>query len=156
MVFVVLLYVDQSSLPLAGLTMEAMAGSRTSVHVGCFTSDYSSFHWRDTQRIPKYSATGASGSILSNRISWFYDFRGPSMTIDTACSSSMVALDLACKGLWNGSSDTVSALRALTSITAASCYTGSGWRSQFYPVSIPEHRAVKHVVPLPRGSMLQF
>jgi acyl transferase domain-containing protein len=89
----------------AGLSLEDVAGSKTSVHVGCFTTDYSSYLWRDSQQIPKYSATGGAASILSNRLSWFFDLRGTSMTIDTACSSSMVALHLACEGLWNGTSD---------------------------------------------------
>lgn len=75
------------------------------MHVGCFTTDYSTYIWRDPQKIPKYSATGGAQSILSNRLSWFFDLHGSSMTIDTACSSSMVALDLACRGLWDGSSD---------------------------------------------------
>ena len=92
----------------AGVTMKDMAGSRTSVHVGCFGTDYQSTQCRDQQNIAKYSATGSSGCILSNRISWFFDLIGPSMTIDTACSSSMVAFDLACKGLWDGSVDSVS------------------------------------------------
>ncbi|KAJ4302831.1 hypothetical protein N0V90_001722 [Kalmusia sp. IMI 367209] len=89
----------------AGIVLEDIAGSKTSVHVGCFTTDYSSYLWRDAQQIPKYSATGGAASILSNRLSWFFDLRGSSMTIDTACSSSMVALDLACKDLRDGSSD---------------------------------------------------
>jgi len=88
--------------------MKDIAGSKTSVHVGCFASDYSSIQCYDKQRISKYSATGSSGCILSNRVSWFFDLNGPSMTIDTACSSSMVAFDLACKGIWNGSVDAVS------------------------------------------------
>lgn len=64
-------------------------------------------NWRNSQQIPKYSATGTASSILANRISWFYDLKGVSMTVDTACSSSMVALDLACKGIWSGECDTV-------------------------------------------------
>ena len=51
-----------------------------------------------------YLATGSGRSMLSNRISWFYDLRGPSFTIDTACSSSMVALHEACRELQDGSS----------------------------------------------------
>jgi hypothetical protein len=43
--------------------------------------------------------------MLSNRISFFYDLRGPSMTIDTGCSASMVALSQACQTIWAGESD---------------------------------------------------
>ncbi|KAL8665801.1 MAG: hypothetical protein Q9202_001923 [Teloschistes flavicans] len=90
----------------AGLSMESVAGTDTSVHVGCFTSDFMSMDWKDSQQIPKYSATGSSTSILANRISWFFDLRGPSMLVDTACSSAMIALDLACQGLRSGTSNT--------------------------------------------------
>ncbi|KAK7186534.1 polyketide synthase [Paraphaeosphaeria sporulosa] len=89
----------------AGVSLKDIAGSRTSVHVGCFSSDFHAVQCRDPLNIPKYSATGGSSCILSNRISWFFDLHGPSMTIDTACSSSMVAFDLACQGIWNGSVD---------------------------------------------------
>ena len=91
-----------------GIPMERIAGTNTSVHVGCFTADYITTNWRDSQQIPKYSATGTAASILANRLSWFYDLRGPSMTVDTACSSGMVAMDLACNGIWSGTSDIVS------------------------------------------------
>lgn len=63
--------------------------------------------WKDPQQIPKYSAIGTAGSILSNRISWFFGLKGTSMSIDTACSSSTVALDAACNGLWAGQSEMV-------------------------------------------------
>lgn len=49
----------------------------------------------DTDNLPAYFPTGVAPSCLSNRVSWFYDLRGPSMTVDTACSSSLIALHLA-------------------------------------------------------------
>lgn len=62
----------------------------------------------DPDTTPVYHATGNSGAILANRISWFYDLRGPSMMIDTACSSSLVALDQACQLLRLGQTSMVS------------------------------------------------
>ena len=87
--------------------METLHGSNTSVHIGCFNTDYTSIASKDPDQMPKYTGTGGAASILSNRLSWFFDLNGPSLTIDTACSSSMVALDVACQGLRNGQSDMV-------------------------------------------------
>lgn len=89
----------------AGLRLQDVAGTRTSVHIGCFTSDFATMQFRDTQEIPKYNSLGTAGSMLANRISWFFDLHGESMYVDTACSSSMVALSLAHKGLISGESD---------------------------------------------------
>ncbi|KAJ3579321.1 hypothetical protein NPX13_g1244 [Xylaria arbuscula] len=89
----------------ANLRMDELAGTRTSVHVGCFTSDFVTMQFRDDQSIPKYNAVGTAGSILANRISWAFDLRGESMYVDTACSSSLVALAIACKGLASGDAD---------------------------------------------------
>lgn len=89
----------------AGLRMQDVAGSKTSVHVGCFTSDFAALQCQDAQAIPKYNSLGTAGSMLANRLSWFYDLCGESMYIDTACSSSLVALAKACQGLLSGESD---------------------------------------------------
>jgi acyl transferase domain-containing protein len=86
---------------IAGIPIEEAQGSLTSVHVGCFTDDYSHVAFKDVDQISKYSATGTSATMLSNRISWFFDLKGMAVTVDSACSSSMVALDLACQGLWS-------------------------------------------------------
>ncbi|KAL7905224.1 putative PKS-NRPS protein [Trichoderma velutinum] len=86
----------------AGMTLDELKGSFTSVHVGCMTSDYANIQARDTETVPKYNATGSANSILSNRISYIFDLKGPSETIDTACSSSLVALHNAARGLLNG------------------------------------------------------
>ncbi|KAF1951254.1 reducing type I polyketide synthase [Byssothecium circinans] len=88
----------------AGIRPQDLAGSNTSVHVGSFCNDYYTFVLRDTQRIPMYNATGCSQSLLSNRLSWAFDLRGTSLSIDTACSSGLVALDLSCREIWSGRS----------------------------------------------------
>ncbi|KAF2822312.1 polyketide synthase-like protein [Ophiobolus disseminans] len=90
----------------AGIGLEKATGSNTSVHIGCFLLDYGLLLGRDTEISAKYKVTGAGAlTILANRLSWFYDFKGPSMAIDTACSSSLVALHLACQELHSRSVD---------------------------------------------------
>lgn len=84
-----------------------MVGSDTSCYVGCFTQDYNNMISHDPETFPAYFPTGVAAACLSNRVSWFYDLRGPSMTIDTACSSSLVALHLACQSLRTGESKMV-------------------------------------------------
>ena len=54
--------------------------------------------------IDAYSGTGTSHSILANRLSYMLDLRGPSVSIDTACSASLVAVHLACESLRSGES----------------------------------------------------
>ena len=87
--------------------MEDIIGSNTSCYVGCFTKDYSDMLARDVEDGTMYHATGNGSAILSNRLSWFYDLKGPGLSLDTACSSSLVALHLACQSLRTGESTMV-------------------------------------------------
>ncbi|KAL2864256.1 uncharacterized protein BJX67DRAFT_383918 [Aspergillus lucknowensis] len=83
----------------AGLPISQLQGSDTAVYVGVMGGDYADMLNRDPDSFPTYFATGTARSILSNRVSYFFDWHGPSMTIDTACSSSLVALHLAVRQL---------------------------------------------------------
>ena len=100
----ILLEVAYEALENAGIPMENAAGSDTSCYVGCFTKDWSEMILRDPETSPKYIGTGGFNTMLSNRVSWFFDLRGPSMTVDTACSSSLVCLHLACQSIRCGES----------------------------------------------------
>ena len=71
----------------AGLPLEKIAGTDTSCYVGNFTTDYREMLLRDPDFVPLYSMSGSGQELISNRISWFYDLRGPSFTLGTACSS---------------------------------------------------------------------
>ncbi len=88
----------------AGLVPEKLAGTRTGVFVGIANSDASRFHLEDPLGIDVHTNTGSAFSIAANRLSYFYDFRGPSLSLDTACSSSLVAVHLACQSLRSGES----------------------------------------------------
>ncbi|GKZ24851.1 putative Hybrid PKS-NRPS biosynthetic cluster [Aspergillus brasiliensis] len=94
-----LLEVTYEALESAGLSIQKMQGSSTSVYVGSVACDYGDIVMRDPVTLSQYTATGTHRSILSNRLSYFYDWRGPSMTIDTACSSSLVAVHHAVRSL---------------------------------------------------------
>jgi acyl transferase domain-containing protein len=59
---------------------------------------------QDADNIPRYFLTGNGAAMFSNRISHFFDLRGPSLTVDTGCSTSLVALHLACQSLRSGES----------------------------------------------------
>lgn len=89
----------------AGMTIQDLAGSKTSCFIGNFTSDYREMLFRDADAGPRYTVTGTGVSMLANRVSWFFDLRGPSIALNTACSSSLVALHLARRSLQSGEAD---------------------------------------------------
>ncbi len=91
-----------------GISAESLAGTDVGVFVGGFTLDYQLLQNQgrtSRYRFKTHSATGMMMTMLANRISFAFDFRGPSMTIDTACSSSLVAVHLAARSIWNGECD---------------------------------------------------
>ncbi|KLJ07412.1 hypothetical protein EMPG_17105 [Blastomyces silverae] len=86
----------------AGLPMEKIIGSKTSVFSGAANRDYTLVIQSDSLVPAKYGILGMDSSLFANRISHFYDFEGPSLHVETACSSSLMALKLSCQSLWNG------------------------------------------------------
>jgi acyl transferase domain-containing protein/NADPH:quinone reductase-like Zn-dependent oxidoreductase/acyl carrier protein len=86
----------------AGQSLERLAGSKTSVFVGISSWEYSfaQIEFRDRARIDAYTNTGGALSIAANRISYSFDLKGPSVAVDTACSSALTAVHLACKSIW--------------------------------------------------------
>lgn len=98
----IILEVVYEALESAGYNLERYAGRKVAVFAGLMTADYDTLCQRDDITSNQYFATGNSRAILSNRISYFFNFRGPSMTVDTACSSSLVALHQAVLSLRSG------------------------------------------------------
>ncbi|KUI71345.1 Lovastatin diketide synthase LovF [Cytospora mali] len=88
----------------AGWARERLAGSATGVYVASFTADFDRDLYRDPLDLPTYYITGVERAILANRISHAFDLRGPSFTLDTACSGGLVALHQACESLRSGES----------------------------------------------------
>ena len=85
--------------PPAGIPIETISGTKISVHIGCFSHDYEIMFAREPEALAKYQASGTGPAMLANRLSWFYNLHGPSIALDTACSSSMIALYLAFQNL---------------------------------------------------------
>ncbi|KAF7536474.1 hypothetical protein G7054_g4512 [Neopestalotiopsis clavispora] len=77
-------------------------GKDIGTYVGSFGEDWPDHFARDSQSVGLYQVTGKGDFMHSNRISYEYDLRGPTMTIRTACSSSLLALHEACLSLWTG------------------------------------------------------
>ncbi|CZR52449.1 related to fusarin C cluster-polyketide synthase/NRPS [Phialocephala subalpina] len=100
----ILLETVYEAMEAGGFSMENMQGSDTAVYVGTMTADYSEMLLRGPENLPTYFATGTNSSILSNRVSYFFDLKGPSETINTACSSSLVAVHHCVQSLRNGES----------------------------------------------------
>jgi acyl transferase domain-containing protein/NADPH:quinone reductase-like Zn-dependent oxidoreductase/NAD(P)-dependent dehydrogenase (short-subunit alcohol dehydrogenase family)/acyl carrier protein len=92
----------------AGLTLSALAGSKTGVFVGASSFDYLTHRAGDVALMEAHSMQGLALSSIANRVSYAFDLHGPSLTVDTACSSSLVALHLGCEAIRTG--DTAAAL----------------------------------------------
>ena len=102
-----LLEVTFEALEDAGLRLEDVSSSKTSVFVSSFQHDYYTMCSQNSARdhIGPSVATGVGSCSLSNRISYQFNLKGPSVTVDTACSGSLVALHHACQSIWNGEAD---------------------------------------------------
>ncbi len=104
----------------AGYARDAMAGSNTGVYVGASGSDYRLLMESEGVAVEPHLATGGSMAVIANRISYTFDFRGPSLQIDTACSSSLVALHQAVQALRQGECD-----QALVAGVHLMCHPGN-------------------------------
>jgi acyl transferase domain-containing protein/acyl carrier protein len=99
-----LLEVAWEALEDGGQVVERLGGTKTGVFIGISSNDYGHIQFSNPEIIDAYAGTGNALSIAANRISYLFNFRGPSMATDTACSSSLVAVHLACQSLLSGES----------------------------------------------------
>ncbi|KAM9424875.1 fatty acid synthase isoform 2-T2 [Pholidichthys leucotaenia] len=88
-----------------GLNPAMLRGSKTGVYIGVSGSEAGEAFSRDPEELLGYSMTGCQRAMLANRLSYFFDFRGPSTAIDTACSSSLLALENAFHAIRQGHCD---------------------------------------------------
>ena len=85
----------------SGHRMSEYSGSNTGVFIGSSGSDYMGL----VKEITGHTLTGISKSLIPNRVSYLFDFHGPSEVIDTACSSSLVAIHRAVQAIKTGECD---------------------------------------------------
>ncbi|MFJ1863541.1 SDR family NAD(P)-dependent oxidoreductase [Streptomyces sp. NPDC088097] len=108
----------------AGIVPARLRDSRTAVFVGSLRDDYASLvNQLGEQAITQHTMTGVNRGVIANRVSYHLGLRGPSLTVDTAQSSSLVAVHLACESLRSGESDTALAAGVNLNILAESAVT---------------------------------
>ncbi|MFD4636359.1 SDR family NAD(P)-dependent oxidoreductase [Lentzea sp. NPDC058436] len=100
-----LLETSWEALERAGIDPTSLKGGRAGVFMGTNGVDYARDIPRGVEGVEGYLGTGTAGSVLSGRISYVLGLEGPSVTVDTACSASLVTLHLAVRSLRAGESD---------------------------------------------------
>jgi microcystin synthetase protein McyG len=96
-----LLEVTWEALENACISGDPLNGSLTGVFVGIATNDYAVLHVQSGVQADAYAGTGLARSVAAGRLSYFLGLKGPSLALDTSCSSSSVAIHLACQSLRN-------------------------------------------------------
>lgn len=89
----------------AGLDPASIAGSLTGVFVGLTHGDYQLVAADARSLEGPYGFTGTNFSLASGRIAYALGVHGPALTVDSACSSSLLAIHMACRSLHEGESD---------------------------------------------------
>ncbi|WP_157577028.1 type I polyketide synthase, partial [Saccharomonospora iraqiensis] len=86
----------------AGIAAPDLRGTATGVFVGTNGQDYAQLFSGSTEGVEGHLATGNSASVVSGRLSYVFGLEGPAVTVDTACSASLVSLHLAVQALRSG------------------------------------------------------
>jgi pimaricinolide synthase PimS1 len=89
----------------AGIVPAILSGSRAGVFFGAWTQDYAQLASADPRAIAQHSAQGWNTSIIPARIAYRLGLRGPTLTVNTAHSSSLVAAHLGAQSLRRGETD---------------------------------------------------
>ncbi|MEU5431275.1 SDR family NAD(P)-dependent oxidoreductase, partial [Streptomyces olivoreticuli] len=83
----------------SGIDPVTLKGSRTGVYAGVSSEDYMSQLPYIPEGFEGHATTGSLTSVISGRVAYNYGLEGPAVTVDTACSASLVAIHLACQAL---------------------------------------------------------
>jgi surfactin synthase thioesterase subunit/3-oxoacyl-(acyl-carrier-protein) synthase/acyl carrier protein len=100
-----LLEVAYEAIEDAGIAVENLAGSKTGVFSSLYVSQLAHMQTMENDMDALYLPTGNAISIAANRLSYLFDLRGPSIIIDSACSSSMAGLHIACQSIQSKACD---------------------------------------------------
>ncbi|WP_407924177.1 polyketide synthase Pks13 [Corynebacterium occultum] len=101
----IMLELTWEALENAHLPANQLRGESVGVFFGSSNNDYGMMIAADPEEAHPYALTGTSSAIIPNRVSYAFDFRGPSVSVDTACSSSLVAVHQAVRALRSGDAD---------------------------------------------------
>lgn len=88
----------------AGYTRMMLSEKTVGVYVGVMYGHYQLYGLEETLK-GNPVATGSAYASMANRVSYVFDFKGPSMAVDTMCSSSLATIHLACESLARGEID---------------------------------------------------
>jgi acyl transferase domain-containing protein len=103
----------------AGIDPRSLAGTPTGVFVGMMSSEWTSLQMFDYPRVTAFRGSGSGYFMAANRISYHLNLTGPSIAVDSACSSSLIAVHYGCAALRAGEADTVIAAGANLLLTPA-------------------------------------
>ena len=101
----IILELTWEALENAHIPASSLRGTSVGVYMGSSNNDYGMLIAADSSEAHPYALTGTSSAIVANRVSYAFDFRGPSVNVDTACSSSLVSVHQAVRDLREGAAD---------------------------------------------------
>jgi mycoketide-CoA synthase len=121
-----LMEVSWEALERAGIDPDSLRGSQTGVFTGTFAAGYGGAlpSVVNEDSVETYMLTGRATSVTSGRVSYSLGLEGPAVTLDTACSASLVALHLACQSLRSGES-------TLALVGGVTVHATAGWLAWF-------------------------
>ncbi|PHH91148.1 hypothetical protein CDD83_1525 [Cordyceps sp. RAO-2017] len=129
-----LLEVTYEAFENAGETWESVSGARVGVFVGDISLDGYLAQAKDWENSSRYSATGAFPNMLANRLHYVFNLKGPSLVVNSACTSAMYALHLAVASMRNGDCDSA-VVAGSNWIVDPSCHMAMGKLGALSPTS---------------------
>ena len=129
-----LLEVSRDAIEDAGIRLERIAGARAGVFVGLFTGDYRERMFRQpTRDLDVYAEIGTTRSSASGRIAHAFNLTGPTVAVDAACASSLVAVHLAAASIRSGESEMALAAgsNVILEPETTLCFSRSGMLSPY-------------------------